>query len=111
MLARLRSSGLLRPLVATVVLLALYGAYNAWLHAVGARALPEAELAGGEAYVGVAVTLAIDPEQFHMAKLQALGRLIEVRERTAYIVDVAPADARRFARNYWVARIERWRQP
>jgi hypothetical protein len=111
MLARLRSSGLLRPLIASVALLALYGAYDGWLHAVGRRVLPESELAGGGELVGIAVTLAVEPEQFHMAKLQALGRVIEVRERTAFIVDVAPDDARRFARNYWVERIARWQQP
>ena len=111
MMARLRASGLLRPLVVSVLLAALYGGYNIWLHAVGARALPDSELAGGADYVGIAVTLGVEPEQFHMAKLQALGRVIEVRGRTAFIVDVAREDARRFARNYWVERIARWQQP
>lgn len=111
MLKHLRSSGLLRPLVGSVMLVALYGGYNLWLRAVGARALPESELSGSGDHVGIAVTLAVEPEQFHMAKLQELGRVIEVRGRTAFIVDVARDDARRFARNYWVERIARWQQP
>lgn len=111
MLAHVRASGLLRPLAVSMLLVAVYVGYNAWLRAVGARALPEAELAGSEPYVGLAVTLGVEPEQFHMAKLQALGRLIEVRGRTAFIVDVARDDARRFARNYWIERVVRWQQP
>jgi hypothetical protein len=114
MLARLRSSGLVRPLVASATLVVLYAAYVAWLHVVGARVLPASELAGDapvDVPIGVAVTLAVDPEPFHMAKLQALGRVVEVRERTAFIVDVTPRDAQALARNYWVARIRRWRQP
>jgi hypothetical protein len=36
---------------------------------------------------------------------------MEVRDRVAFIADVDKADARAFARNYWVAGIAPWRRP
>jgi len=110
MRARL-ASPLARPLAATLLLAAAYAGYQLWLAQVGAAVLPNAALAGGGRDLALAVTLAVDPEPFHMAKLQALGRVVEMRARTAFIADVAPGDARAFARNYWLERIEPWRRP
>lgn len=111
MLAALRQSGLMRPVVVTLALAALYFGYEAWLSRLGARILPEAVLADARPRVDLVVALAIEPEQFHMAQLQALGRVMEVRGRVAYIADVDKAAARAFARNYWIERIEPWRRP
>jgi hypothetical protein len=111
MLRALRSSGLMRPLVVTAALIGLYLAYEAWLSAVAARVLPEATLTDPRPRVDLEVTLAVEPEQFHMTRLQALGRVMEVRDRVAFIADVDKADARAFARNYWVAGIVPWRRP
>ena len=110
MLAALRRSGLLRPVAVTAALLALWLGYEAWLGRVAAQVLPEAALAGAGPRVDLEVTLAVAPEQFHMTRLQALGRVMEVRERTAFIADVDKADARAFARAYWIARIAPWRR-
>ena len=37
-----------------------------------------------------------------------LGRLIEVRGETAYLMDVRVEDARSLAREYWVKDIKPW---
>lgn len=111
MLAALRNSGLMRPVVVTALLIAAYLGYQAWLSRIGAQVLPESALAGAGARADFQVRLAIEPEQFHMTRLQALGRVMEVRERTAFIADVDKDDARAFARAYWIERIEPWRRP
>jgi hypothetical protein len=111
MLAALRNSGLMRPVMVTLALAAVYLGYEAWLSLVAARVLPDAVLADDRARVDLEVTLAVEPEQFHMTQLQALGRVMEVRDRVAFIADVDKPAARAFARNYWVARIEPWRRP
>ena len=111
MAAALRSSGLMRPIVVTALLVAVYLGYQAWLSRIGEQVLPESALAGASPRVDLQVQLAIEPEQFHMTRLQALGRVMEVRERTAFIADVDKAEARAFARAYWIERIEPWRRP
>ncbi len=58
-----------------------------------------------------AITLAFAPERFHQLLLQDQGRLVEVRERTVYMKDVAPAALRDIARAYWVASIVPWSGP
>jgi hypothetical protein len=114
MLARslegLRRSGLLRPVAVTAALLGLWLGYQAWLARVAAEVLPEALLAGPGPRVDLEVVLAVAPEQFHMTRLQALGRVMEVRERTAFIADVDKAEARAFAHAYWIERIAPWRR-
>jgi hypothetical protein len=108
---QLARSPMARPLVATLLAAVVYGGYQLWLVRVGAAVLPESVLAGAGDRVGLQVTLAVDPEPFHMARLQDLGRVIAVDGRTALIADAAPQAARAFARNYWVTRIASWRQP
>jgi hypothetical protein len=110
MLEALRRSGLMRPVVVTAALVGLYLGYEAWLSSVAARVLPESALADPRPRVDLEVTLAVEPEQFHMTRLQALGRVMEVRDRIAFIADVDKADARAFARNFWVARIAPWQR-
>ena len=55
-----------------------------------------------------AITLDFAPERFHQQRLQDLGRLVEVRERTVYMMDVTPASARAIAGEYWVDGVARW---
>jgi hypothetical protein len=55
-----------------------------------------------------AVTLAFPPERFHQMRLQDQGRVVEVRERTVFIMDVTPASIRDVAREYWVDSIAAW---
>ncbi|MBA3507777.1 MAG: hypothetical protein H0T80_18625 [Betaproteobacteria bacterium] len=55
-----------------------------------------------------AVTLAFPPERFHQLRLQDKGRVVEVRERTVYIMDMSPAALHDVAREYWVDTIVPW---
>jgi hypothetical protein len=76
---------------------------------VGAQKLTTAELASSKAgRLHIAVTLKFAPEAFHMTIYQEIGRLIEVRGQTAYLMDVRVEDARRLAREYWVREIKPW---
>lgn len=54
------------------------------------------------------ITLNFPPERFHQLRLQEAGRLVEVRGNTVHMMDVAPADLRRIAGEYWVDTIARW---
>ena len=54
------------------------------------------------------ITLDFAPERFHQLRLQETGRLVEVRERTVYMMDVAPAALRGIAGEYWVDGVARW---
>jgi hypothetical protein len=98
-----------RAFVVTAVLLIAWGVFLAWSHWSGSQKLPPSELAGArDGRVNVQVTLDFAPEAFHMAMLQSVGRLIEVRGATAYLMDVPVADARSLARRYWVKDIRSW---
>jgi hypothetical protein len=98
-----------RAVAVTAALLLVWGAFSMWAAWTGSRKLPAAELArarGGR--IHVAVTLDFAPEAFHMMLLQSMGRLIEVRRETAYLMDVRVEDARSLARQYWVKDIKAW---
>jgi hypothetical protein len=95
------------PAVATaIVAIALL---LAWLFAhVGAQR----KLAGLEPLVDgrahYRITLDFEPERFHQLRLQDLGRLVEVRGNSVYMMDLSPAAVRRIAGEYWVREIARW---
>ena len=55
-----------------------------------------------------ALTLAFAPERFHQMRLQDKGRVVEVRDRTVYIMDVTPRSVREVAREYWVDGVAAW---
>ena len=55
-----------------------------------------------------AITLAFAPERFHQLRLQDKGRVVEVRERTVFIMDVTPAALHDIAREYWVDGVAPW---
>ena len=55
-----------------------------------------------------AVTLAFAPERFHQLRLQDKGRVVEVRERTIFIMDVTPAALPDIAREAWVEAVAPW---
>ena len=54
------------------------------------------------------ITLDFAPERFHQQRLQEAGRLVEVRERTVYMMDVAPKQLHAIAGEYWVHDVARW---
>ncbi len=107
--ARLRGVFSHRAVVVTAVLLLAWGTFSLWESWTGAQKLPAAELAGAKGgRLNLAVTLNFPPEAFHMMLFQAMGRLIEVRGDTAYLMDVRVEDARTLAREYWVKAIQPW---
>ena len=54
------------------------------------------------------VVLKFAPEAFHVTRMQQIGRVIEVRGPSVFLMDVRRDQARELARNYWVADIKRW---
>jgi len=98
-----------RAVAVTLALLVAWGVFAAWAAWAGAQKLTREELAsarGGRLHVQV--TLDFAPEAFHMMLLQSMGRLIEVKGETAYLMDVPVAEARRLARRYWVRDLAPW---
>jgi hypothetical protein len=95
------------PVVATGVILAVLLAW--WLAAFMAadRKLAPLGPLGGERG-SYKITLDFAPERFHQLRLQEAGRLVEVRERTVYMMDVAPSALRAIAGEYWVDTVARW---
>jgi hypothetical protein len=100
-------AGALRPLAATLLIVAACVAYQLWLSAGGARKLEAAEIAPG-ARGGYEVLVNFAPEGFHVTRMQAIGRVMEVRERSVFLLDASPADMRALAREYWVADVKPW---
>jgi hypothetical protein len=98
-----------RAVAVTLALLVVWGVFSAWSAWAGARKLTREEMAsarGGRLHVQV--TLDFAPEAFHMMLLQSMGRLIEVKGETAYLMDVPVEEARSLARRYWVRDIAPW---
>ena len=91
----------------TLLLAAALVAYFSWLAIGGAAKIEGAGLAG-EARHNVEIVLGIEPEQFHMTRLQAAGRLIRFEQRSAFIMDMPDAVLHDLARNYWVEAIRPW---
>jgi hypothetical protein len=95
------------PFIATAIVLAALAAW--WAMASFAAERKLAALEGPpESRGSYRITLDFAPERFHQLRLQDAGRLVEVRDRTVYMKDVAPAALRAIAAEYWVERVERW---
>jgi hypothetical protein len=95
------------PLVATAIVIALLVGW--WVagslaaqHKLAALGAPLQE------HGSYRITLDFAPERFHQLRLQDAGRLVEVRDRTVYMMDVAPAALRGIAAEYWVEGVARW---
>jgi len=95
------------PLIATgvvvAVLIAWWGA--AWL-AAERKLAPLGTLGGDRG--SYRVTLDFAPERFHQLRLQEAGRLVEVRDRTVFMMDVTPAALHGIAGEYWVDSVAKW---
>ncbi len=96
------------PLVATAVVVLLVLLYVGAGHLGAARKLAALEPLG-EARGNYAITLEFAPERFHQQVMQDRGRVVGVKDRTLFMMDVEPADLRDIARRYWVRSIERWK--
>ena len=98
-----------RAVAVTLVLVVAWGVFSAWSAWAGAQKLTREELASAKGRrLHVQVTLDFAPEAFHMMILQSIGRLIEVKGETVYLMDVSVAEARSLARRYWVRDIAPW---
>ena len=95
-----------QPAIATVCVIAAILAY--WLSGVAAAGRKLAAIEPLPARANYAVTLAFAPEQFHQLRLQEKGRVVEVKARTVYIMDVTPAALHDIARQYWVDAVSPW---
>ena len=94
-------------MIATAVIALVIGAYALYGQASAARKL--ATMGEPDAPHGAyRITLDFAPERFHQTRLQEAGRLVEVRERTVYMMDMTPAAVRSVAGEYWVAGVDRW---
>ena len=95
------------PLVATGFVVAILAVW--WIAASMAAERKLAALGSPPAEHGsYRITLDFAPERFHQLRLQDAGRLVEVRDRTVYMMDVTPSALRGIAREYWVDAVARW---
>jgi len=94
------------PLVAGAVIVAVVAGW--WLPAWAAAERKLASLGPLPARGSYSITLDFAPERFHQQRLQEAGRLVEVRDRTVYMMDVAPQALHAIAGQYWVDRVARW---
>ena len=95
------------PAIATAIVAIVLTA--AWLlaHAGAQRKLAALEpLPEGRGHYRI--VLDFEPERFHQLRLQDLGRLVEVRGDSVYMMDLAPDAVRRIASEYWVREVVRW---
>lgn len=99
-------SPLLRPAAASLVVGLIVVAWIGWGSLHSQALVSGLDLKSGRN--NFAVTLDFPPESFHVTRLQAIGRVIEVRDRTVYMMDVDTGDMRSFAAYYWVRGIATW---
>jgi hypothetical protein len=95
------------PVAATAAIVAVLGSYALYGHMSAERKLAimgEPDVPRGS----YRITLDFAPERFHQTRLQEVGRLVEVRDRTVYMMDMTPAAIRGAAGEYWVAGVDRW---
>lgn len=106
MLRRLLSSVSFVTIVAVVAAL---GAYQAWLALgtagrIGDGVLQRAEAEGA---IPAIVRLPFKPERFHIAKIQAEGRIRRVDGNAVELRSITPGGIRALAgRYYWIERID-----
>lgn len=101
-----RRHPLFRTLAATAAIVAVALLWTAWGRS-HSGALAEVGRVG-TAKGNFVLTLAFAPEGFHVTRLQAIGRLIEVQGRDIYMMDVDPAALRDVATAYWVRGVRQW---
>jgi hypothetical protein len=97
------------PVVATAVIAMALGAW--WAQAQWAAHRKLAALGALDARGSYEIRLDFAPERFHQLRLQEAGRLVEVRERTVFMMDVEPSALRAIAGEYWVEAVTRWNRP
>ena len=98
---------MIRPLAATLALALAFFGYEFWLDAGAARKLAGIDVPSPKGHYELRV--AFPPEGFHVTRMQAIGRLIEVKGHSVFLMDVEPQDLRAIVRNYWIVGVARWK--
>jgi hypothetical protein len=94
------------PIVAAAVIVAIVAGWFLSAHLAAQRKLAALQpLPDRGSY---SITLDFAPERFHQQRLQEAGRLVEVRERTVYMMDVTPKALHAIAGQYWIGEVARW---
>lgn len=96
------------PIVVTVIILIAIGAYSTMSLVEARHKLAALDPPVDASRGNYLVTLEFPPERFHQTLLQDMGRVLEVRGDTVYMMDVSATDIRRIAGKYWVESIKRW---
>jgi len=101
-----RRHPLFRTFAATIAVFAIAIGWTLWerSHADSLARTGEVGVDKGH-YI---VTLAFAPEGFHVTRLQAIGRLIEVRDTEIFLMDVDPTALREALAAYWVRGVRQW---
>lgn len=95
--------------LSVVALVAAIGCYQAWLALgasgrIGAGVLQRAE---AEGTIPAVIRLPFKPERFHIAKIQAEGRIRRVNGNAVELRSITPDGIRALAgRYYWIERID-----
>jgi hypothetical protein len=94
--------------LATALALGMVGVFGLWGVFSGRQKLTVDELAGPGDRLHFEVVLRFPPEAFHVTRMQQIGRVIEVRGPSVFLMDVRRPAARELARQYWVADVRPW---
>ena len=103
---RWRDHPTVRFLTVIVVLWGLYWVYGYMSGPSRRTARLNAALGMNPTTVNLLVTTKFAPEEFHIQLYQKIGNMRGVTGETAKLYGVAPADARRLSRYYWIAQID-----
>lgn len=98
---------LVRPLGASVAVGAIAAVWVVWGQLHSHAQMGALDLGSGRS--NFAITLNFAPESFHVTRLQAIGRVVEVRDHSVFMMDVDNDDMRDFAKNYWVREVVKWK--
>lgn len=63
------------------------------------------------ASVSVMLEMRMPPEQYHMTRLQAAGRLARVDDTHVYMSAIQPQALQVLLRERWIERAEHWKEP
>ena len=94
------------PVAATAIIAIVLGGW--WAESQWAAHRKLASLGSLDPRGSYEIRLDFPPERFHQLRLQDAGRLVEVRERTVFMMDVEPSALRAIAGEYWVEAVSRW---
>lgn len=94
-----------RPVWFTLLVLVLVGIYQIWIVSQATQKIHASGLGDSGVPSDIVVTLAMEPEQFHMMVLQDAGRVTQVKGRRLLLRDVPPDALHALARRYWITTI------